>query len=188
MIGIINALLFDYIEAQHGIEKLKALKARLNMPDDYSFRIDTYYADTEWQDIYQKTAAFVGVEREAMEWGFGYFSGKALVNQFPTFVSGCTCARDLIVRQPKIHNIIGNSVNDPGTRKIINQKFTLEERDDKVVMHYVSPNQLCTFYRSLATWAGEHFGETVTIQEPRCMKKGDSECEIHLQYTKNQGS
>jgi hypothetical protein len=183
MIGIINSLLFDYIEGNYGTARLLALKEHLALPNDYQFRLDTYYADDEWQDVYAKTITFIGGDREQVEWDFGYFSGEALVKQFPTFVRGCTCARDLIIRQPKIHNAIGNSVTDPGKRKIINQKFTLEERTDQVVMHYVSYNKMCTFYRSLATWAGEHFGETVTIDEPRCMKRGDAECEIHLHYS-----
>lgn len=186
MIGVINSLLFDYVEDRHGAQKLTDLKAHLALPADYSFRLDTYYGDDDWQDVYAKTITFVGGEREALEWDFGYFCGFALAKQFPTFVKGCTCARDLIVRQPKIHNAIGNSITDPSKRQIINQKFTLEERDGKIVMHYVSPNHLCTFYRSLATWAGEQFGETLTIHEPRCLKNGDGECEIHLQYAKIQ--
>ena len=184
MIGVINSLLFDYVEAHYGATKLHELKQHLLMPADYTFRIDTYYADNEWQDTYRKTITFIGGERDKVEWDFGYFCGDALKQQFPTFIKGCTCSRDLIVRQPKIHNAIGNSVNDPSTRQIINQKFTLEERDDKIVMHYVSVNQLCTFYRSLATWVSEQFGETVTIDEPRCMKRGDAECEIHLRFAK----
>jgi hypothetical protein len=184
MIGVINSLLFDYIEARHGAAKLTELKAHLSLPANYTFRLDTYYGDDDWRDVYGKAIAFFSGDRDAFEWDFGYFCGDALAGQFPTFVKGCTCARDLIVRQPKIHNAIGNSINDPSKRQIINQKFTLEERDDKIVMHYVSPNQLCGFYRSLATWAGEKFGENLIIHEPHCMRKGDAECEIHLHYSK----
>ena len=51
-------------------------------------------------------------------------------------------------------------------------------------MHYVSGNHMCTYYRSLATWVGTHFGEEVHIDEPRCMKRGDHECQIHVRFTK----
>lgn len=185
MIGIINSLLFDYVEARYGKERQLEIKRDLGMSEDETFRIDTYYSDDEWQKFYARTVELLGENADKFEWDFGRYSGEKLVAQFPTFVRGCNSARDMIVRQPKIHYAIGNSVTDPAKRDVVNRKFNLEELDGQIVMHYVSHNHMCTFYRSLATWVGEHFGETVLIDEPHCQKRGDHECEIHLRYSKN---
>ncbi len=184
MIGVINSLLLDYVKQKYGESMLQELVAHPVVPGDHQFRIDTYYSDSDWEELYHKAVNMVGIDREEFEWDFGYFCGDALVNQFPGFVKGCTGARDMITRQPKIHNAISHSLADHDAQKIVNNKFMLEEQGDKIIMHYVSVNHMCTFYRSLATWVGEHFNEQLSINEPRCMKQGHHECEIHVQYTK----
>lgn len=185
MIGVINTLLLDYVKEKYGASMLEELVQHPVVPGDHQFRIDTYYSDVEWEDLYKKAVNMAGIDREEFEWDFGLFCGHALVNQFPGFVKGCKSARDMITRQPKIHNAISQSLTDHDAQKVVNNKFFLEEQGDKIIMHYASPNHMCTLYRSLATWVGDHFGEQVSINEPRCMKTGHHECEIHVQYTKS---
>lgn len=183
MIGVISSLLVEYLDLKHGAQVVDQLRAQMPADHDHRYRIDAYYDESAWQEVYAKAIELVGQDRETFEWDFGIYSGIRLVGEYPTFVQGCTGARDMLLRQPKIHNAIGQSLMDSTVRRAVDMKFNLEPLPDKVIMHYRSPNKMCTYYRSLATWVGDHFGEDTEIHEPRCLKRGDSECEIHVRFT-----
>ncbi len=180
MIGIINTLLFEYVQDHWGeqIHQRLCERAGLSQPN---FRMNVYYPDAEWKTLLGHAVTLCGIAEEDFVWAFGRYSGEALVRMFSGFVHGATGVRDVITRQPRIHNTLAASFTNDERRQI-SEKFRLEEHLTHTVMHYTSPNQLCTFYRSLATWAAEKFDEAIEISEPRCVKRGDAECEIHVHY------
>lgn len=181
MIGLINRLLFDYVESKWGAAMCERIKAETGVSHS-EYRMDVYYEDSEWQAVYKKAIELSGMTQDELEWEFGYFSGNALTQQFSGFMTGAVTARDMISRQPRIHNTLAMAFHDPAARAKINEKFHLEEFENHTVMHYASPNQLCTFYRSLAQWVAEHYQEDIVIQEHQCMKHGADECEIRIDY------
>lgn len=182
MIGVIPHLLFDFVEKNWGAEGLQELKARARMAADKTIRLDTYYPEEEWQRLFEAAVALTHLQPEYLEQAFGRYCVEDLVLRFPGFFEGAVCARDMIRRQPLIHNFIAASVQDPVSRRAVLDKFRLEETPDETIVHYVSPNRLCDFYRGLAQGAAERFGEVLTITETRCMKRGDEECELHVRY------
>jgi hypothetical protein len=183
MIGVINALLFEFVEEKWGADKLQSLNVELGFQPDFRFRQHRVYDDAEWASVYEKTIAFLEQDREQFEWEFGFFSGEKLITLHHALVADCKTARDVILRQPRIHHGIADAVANPKEHQGITRKFRLEENDSTVIMHYRSANHMCTFYRSLATFVAQYFGETVTINEPGCMKHGADECEIHLDFS-----
>jgi hypothetical protein len=183
MIGVINSLLFEFVEEKWGADQLQLLNVELGFQPDFRFRQHRVYDDAEWGRIYEKTIAFLGQDRDQFEWEFGFFSGDKLITLHHNLVADCQSARDVILRQPRIHHGIADAVANPKEHQGIIRKFRLEENGSTVIMHYRSPNQMCTFYRSLATFVAQYHGETVTIDELRCMKRGDDECELHLDFS-----
>lgn len=181
MIGLINRLLFDFVESKWGTEMCDQIRAEtgVNHPE---FRMDVYYPDSEWQAIYSKAIELSKMSQDELEWEFGIFSGEALTNQFAGFMAGVTTAREMITRQPRVHNTLAMAFHDAEARAKINEKFHLVESDDSTIMHYSSPNKLCVFYKSLAQWVADHFNENIEITETTCMKHGNHECEIHVRY------
>lgn len=181
MIGLINRLLFDYVESKWGAGMCEQIRTETGVKHA-EFRMDVYYPDTEWQAVYTKAIELSKMSQDEMEWEFGIFSGNALTSQFSGFMAGATSAREMITRQPRIHNTLAMAFHDSAERAKINEKFHLEEFPDHTVMHYSSANKLCVFYRSLAQWVADHYGENIEITETKCMKRGDEECEIHIRY------
>jgi predicted hydrocarbon binding protein len=49
---------------------------------------------------------------------------------------------------------------------------------DEVVVVYDSPRRMCALAKGIITGVAKHYGERVTIAEPRCMLKGGSECRL----------
>ncbi|MCU0475577.1 MAG: heme NO-binding domain-containing protein [Anaerolineae bacterium] len=185
MIGIINKLLFEFVGHQWGAETEGKLRAETGT-QMVEFRMDTYYPDTEWQAQLAAALRVTGQAEEAFVWDFGHYCGVELLKGFSGFVRGVTTTREVITRQPRIHNTLSSTFARED-RDRINEKFRLAELSDRTIMHYQSPNRLCTLYRSIAQWVADEFGDTIVIEEPRCQKRGDAECEIHIIYKGKKG-
>ena len=49
---------------------------------------------------------------------------------------------------------------------------------DKVSIHYISHLKICAFAEGIIEKAADVYDEKITISQPKCMLKGDHECEI----------
>ncbi|MCU0466080.1 MAG: heme NO-binding domain-containing protein [Anaerolineae bacterium] len=186
MIGMIDRLLFEFVHDHWGSEAEAKMRAA-TATEGQDFRGDVYYPDTQWKTNLKAAMDITQLDEEALIWAFGHYSGVALTSMYSGFITGAMTARDIITRQPRIHNTLASSFNTEAERQKVNEKFRLEEFANHTVMHYQSSNQLCTFYRSLAQWVADHFNETIEVTEPNCLKRGDHECEIHIRYLGKKG-
>ncbi|MBI5536408.1 MAG: heme NO-binding domain-containing protein [Deltaproteobacteria bacterium] len=182
MVGLIQQLLFDFVAKNWGDDAVKEVRKRAGVAEDVKYRMDQAYSDDEWQRLVGAAVGLSGLDPVEAETAFARFCGEELHKRMSGFFQGCTCAHDLLRRQPTIHNTMSASVRDAATRDSIAAKFRLVDSESSTVIHYKSPNRHCVLYRGLAHWVAEHFGEKIEIQEPRCMKRGDDECEIHVKY------
>jgi hypothetical protein len=182
VIGVIPSLLLNFVDQNWGTEVVQQIKSDTGLPADFVFHMHIYYDDEQWRTLWNNTVKTVHMDSDTLEWEFGYYSGEALTTQFSGFMSGITSARQMIVRQPRIHNSLSMSIADPEHRKSVNEKFYLEEMPDTTIMHYASPNRMCVFYKSLAYYVAEAFNEDIEIEEHACMKHGAEECTMHIHY------
>lgn len=53
---------------------------------------------------------------------------------------------------------------------------------DVLVMRYHSARRMCSFAEGLLLGAADHFGEEALIEHPRCMHRGDAECELRIRF------
>lgn len=49
-------------------------------------------------------------------------------------------------------------------------------------MDYESPRKLCAFAEGLVQGAADHFEETVVIEQPLCMNRGDAHCRLAITF------
>jgi hypothetical protein len=54
--------------------------------------------------------------------------------------------------------------------------------DDVLVMGYFSSRQLCAFAEGLIEGAADHYRQTVSIEQPQCMKRGDAKCVLEMSF------
>jgi hypothetical protein len=71
----------------------------------------------------------------------------------------------------------------PEDRDAVREKFRLEKLPDVLVVHYRSPNRFCAMYKAIARLVFRHYGEKAIIDEPRCVLRGDDECEMRIRWT-----
>lgn len=81
-----------------------------------------------------------------------------------------------------------NSIIHPEVRKLYpgadvpNFDFDTSS-PDVLVMRYRSARKMCSFAEGLLLGASDHFRETAHIEHPRCMHRGDAECELRISFT-----
>lgn len=74
-----------------------------------------------------------------------------------------------------------NDIIHPEVRKLypgaLVPTFSYEASDgSQVVMAYTSERGLCPLGEGLIAGAADHYGETATVSQPSCMKRGDERC------------
>ena len=180
MIGLIQKILLDLVEERAGPEAVRDVKKSAGVPMDRVFRLGEVYSDTEWQNLLASTCRVLGAnEDEVMELYADVFGRDALI-RFSKWFEMSANSREFLERQIIIHNVFASGVVDPNSRKAVVDKFRIETFDDKIVTHYRSPNRLCSLYKALARWMFTHYSDEAVIEETKCMRRGDEECEIHV--------
>lgn len=53
----------------------------------------------------------------------------------------------------------------------------------QLLMDYESPRKLCAFAEGLVQGAADHFEETVVIEQPLCMNRGDPHCRLAITFS-----
>lgn len=180
MVGLIHKILFDLIEAKANASTVLEVKRRAGVDPERRFRIDTVYPDDEWQRLLAAACEVLGVSQDDAEIAFADHFMNDAKRRWHMWFEMSQSAREFLVRQQTIHNAFATGVRDPDARRGMEDKFRIEELENEIIAHYHSPNQLCGLYKALARWLLDNYRETATVEERRCTKRGDPECEIHI--------
>ena len=177
MLGYPLKLLLNAIEKRHGHEAVVQTLAEVGLPADHVYRLNVPYADSEAQRLTAAASQRLSLEEIAE----AFFQDT--LERFPTWFEMCKTSREFLEMQPQIHNTFAVGLQRPEERDAVRDKFRLEKLDDELVVHYRSPNRLCDMYKAIAERVFQHYQDKATIDEPRCMKRGDAECELRLRWT-----
>lgn len=180
MVGLIQTVLMNLVEAEGGPTATADVRRMAGVPEDRVFRIDENYDDAEFRRLLVSTCERLGLTTEQAVSAFARAFYEDSIQRWPTWFKLSGNAREFLKRQPTIHNGFATGVTDSGARAAIRDKFKLTEADDRLIVRYKSPNQLCGVYVELASIILSHYGETATIEQPRCAMRGDEACEIHI--------
>jgi hypothetical protein len=176
VLGYPLKLLMNTIESRHGRAGVAETLAEAGLPPDRVYSLNEPYADSEAQRL---TAA--ALQRVSLEDVAEAFFKDTLM-RFPTFFEMCNTSRAFLEMQPEIHNTFAHGLQRPEEREAVRYKFRLEKLEDELVVHYRSPHRLCDMYKAIAQHVFQHYGDKATIDEPKCMKRGDSECELRIHW------
>jgi hypothetical protein len=177
VLGYPLKLLLSGIESRYGHEGVVRTLAEAEIPADRVYRLNEPYADSEAQRL--MAAVFRRLSLEDIAEAF--FADT--ITRFPTWFAMCKSSREFLEMQPEIHNTFAVGLQRPEDREAVRDKFRVEKLDSELVMHYRSPNRLCDMYKAIAQHVIRHYQETATIDEPRCMKRGDADCEMRIRWS-----
>ena len=183
MIGLIQKTFLDFVEERGGPGAVARVRQGAGVPPDRIFRIGEPYPDDEWQRLLAAAGQELGLTEEQALEGYADVFARDALTRFSRWFAMSKGSRELLERQVTIHNVFASGVSDPEVRRAVVDKFRIEKLEDRIVTHYRSANRLCAMYRALARWMLRYYGDEAVIEERRCQRRGDDECEIHVIWT-----
>jgi hypothetical protein len=173
MKGIVFNLLEEAVTRTYGEDTWDDLLETAGLEGAYTSLGN--YPDQQLTDLVQAASAATGADSQTIIRWFGREAMPALATAYPGFFVP--------------HHDLGsflNTLNDiihPEVRKLypgadVPTFGFATASDGTITMRYGSPRRLCAFAEGLIEGAAAQFGQAVTIDQPRCMLRGDELCTI----------
>ena len=176
MVGYPLKILLKMIENRHGPEAVREILKEAGLPADRTYRLNVSYPDHEARVVTEAAGRLLPMADIAE----AFFQDT--LQRFPKWYEMCKTSREFLEMQPQIHNTFAHGLHEPKEREAIREKFRLEKLEDELVVHYRSGNLMCDMYKAIAQHVFQHYREEATLMEPRCMKRGDEECELRIRW------
>jgi predicted hydrocarbon binding protein len=153
-----------------------------NLLNEAGLRGKVYLPITEYPD--QEIVALVGTASrltgraadEILE-DFGEFIAPDLMSMYRALVRPEWKTLDLLEHiEETIHAVV--RVKNPGARPPELRVSRLS--DSRLVITYSSSRKMCALAIGIIRGLGKHYGESILIQQTRCMLKGAPTCEIEV--------
>ena len=182
MLGLIPKILIDLVTSVYGAETASEIRRRAGCANDSEFRINEVYDDELWRRLLVASSEVLNCSGEELEETYASYFLKDAQQRWPAWFKMSKTAREFLERHPAVHNNFADGVRDPASRDLIRDKFRIEKLEDKIITHYRSPNRHCHLYVSLAREVLKLYGEEASIEQVKCVKRGDAECEIWISW------
>lgn len=134
------------------------------------------YPDEELMRIVGTVSRVAGAPADQVVRAFGRRALPALVARYPEFVEPHETTRAFLLT---LDDIIHRDVRKlyPGSEP---PRFSFGEQPGTgaLVIHYDSTRRLCSFAEGMIEGAADHFGESVHLEQPECVKRGDARCTL----------
>jgi hypothetical protein len=137
------------------------------------------YPDAQFLRLVEESAErFDMAPQDVIRW-LGRTSIPHLADAYPGFFEPHETTRDFLLTL--------NEIIHPEVRKLypgaLVPDFAMSDLPGGgLAMGYGSPRRMCSFAEGLIEGAAGHYGEHVTITQPRCMLRGDETCEIDVSF------
>lgn len=182
MIGLIQRVLIDHIEAVHGEAAVRSIAEQAGV-HSLGRRIDMDYADADTLAFFTAAGHYLQLDHDALMAFYADLFIKWTRLNYPMFFAMAESAQAFLGRQPAIHASLGAGIRDPQLRSRVNDKFqVVEQAPAWLVVEYRSANGLCTLYRALFWRLLEEYGQTGKLTETRCRHHGDECCRFEMEF------
>jgi hypothetical protein len=172
--GIVHAELRDYATARIGTEAWNALLSEEGLGGKVYLLSETY-PDEELTALLGSLSRVTGESGDELLQQFGEACVPGLLRTYGTFVDTTWRTIDVVEHTERvIHRTV--RLQHPGADPP--RLRTVRAGLDEVHMIYASPRKLCAFGIGLINGLAVHYDDSVDIDQPLCMHRGDSHCEI----------
>lgn len=176
MHGIIFVELKKYVTARHGDGAWRMILRGAGLPAAMYLPV-VAYPDEQAAAIVGAASKVTGTPAQDIMEDFGHFIAPDLMAMYHALVKPEWRTLDFLVNtEETIHRVVRlkDAVAQPPEIRC--------ERvaPDEVVIRYGSARRMCAVARGIARGVADHYGERVEIREPRCMLRGDAQCEIRV--------
>jgi hypothetical protein len=173
--GVVFNLLEEVVRREHGEDAWDRVLERARLDGAYTSLGN--YPDDDLGALVAAVASVLGASPDTVVRWFGRRALPMLAEKYPAFFAPHASARPFLLA---LNDIIHPEVNKlyPGAAP---PRFDFDAAShDTLVMGYSSPRRLCAFAQGLIEGAAVHYGEEATVDETRCMGRGDPRCEFRI--------
>ena len=157
-----------------GHDRWVALLAQAGVPSEAP-RLSERYPDEDLVAAVVLLATATGTDAQTVLFEFGQALFPVLVATYGDLIPASWDALDLVEHtEAVIHRAVRLQDRNATPPRLTAARVGPHE----VRVLYSSSRQLCSLARGLLAGAGEHFGQSVTATEERCLRRGDAFCEF----------
>ncbi len=180
MHGLIVNQFRQFLLKNHGRDAWSRTRAKVGNGIPERPSIDATYPDGEVVDLLVGAAQYVEVPLQLMLENFGEFLSHALMRIYQPLMRPEWRTLDVIERtEGSVHTVVRRQ--DPSATP----PYLLATRiaPGEVHIEYASARHLCSVAIGIMRGLATHFGESVAIDQPTCMLRGDPKCHLIVRLT-----
>ena len=176
MHGVIFSSFRDFLIAEHG----HATAERV-FDGEPVHLLSESYPDESLGRLVARATADVGADENELVFAFGVFTGSSTFTRlYPAFYAIAHSSREfLLTVETRIHELVRATIPNAAPPQL----HVSELGDDGVTIVYSSPRRLCMLLCGLTEGTARHFGETASIDESTCMRRGDDQCTFNVRFS-----
>jgi heme-NO-binding protein len=179
MKGVVFNLLEELVARDHGEDTWDALLDASGLEGAYT-SLGSYADEDLLKLVAAASDALDTPPDDVVRW-FGRSALPLFAERYPQLFEPHDSAHSFVLT---LNDIIHPEVRKlyPGADVPV---FEFETPSDGViVMGYKSPRKLCAFAEGLLQGAADHYGETLALEQPQCMNRGDDRCVLEIAFTR----
>jgi hypothetical protein len=177
MKGIVFNLLEEIVVREHGADTWDLLLEQAGVDGVYTSLGN--YPDGDLLALVAAASEALALPADDIVRWYGRHALPLLAERYPGFFTPHADTRSFVLTL--------NEIIHPEVRKVYpgadTPHFAFDaSQPDRLVMDYRSSRRLCAFAEGLLLGAGDHYGETLAIEQPQCMNRGDERCRIEIDF------
>jgi hypothetical protein len=179
MKGIIFNLLEEFVIETQGIEIYEEILAATPLRTTDPFVGPGSYPDADLMALVKTTVARLGLDQNDVLHAFGRFCIPKLAQRFPALMAPYQHPKAFLLTVTKLHELEVRKLYPDATPP----RFAYESpAENRLVMRYLSPRQLCALVAGLIDGVADHYGVPIGQEQTRCMASGADCCEFQLTF------
>jgi predicted hydrocarbon binding protein len=180
MNGVFHRGLKEFVVEEYGQEAWDAAREEAGVEAQVYLPVDTR-PDAEFISLVETVPQEVGESPFDLLEEFGRFLAPRLIDTYGgRVVDDGWGPLDLIASlESRVHDPLRSHNAELNPPRVDCRR----ETDDRAVVVYESPRRLCPIARGLLVGVGDHYDETLTVSEERCLHRGDERCELVVERT-----
>jgi len=176
--GIVFSLLEHLVVSEHGEETWETLLEASGLDGVYT-SLGSYPDEDLFKLVGAASEALDAPADDVVRW-FGRGAMPLFVERYPQLFSEHDNARSFVLT---LNDIIHPEVRKLYPGAIVPEFGFDSSRPQALGMDYFSPRKMCAFAEGLLLGAGVHYGETISIEQPKCMNRGDQRCRLEITFS-----
>ena len=173
MHGTIFVELQKYVETKLGVEAWTTLKREAGVTREQPYEPFEIYPDEEVGALVGTASRITGTPAQALLEDFGAFIAPDLLDMYWGVIAPEWRTLDVIENTERtIHDVV--RINQKGATPPY--LHATRVAPDQVNIVYTSARRLCSVAKGITRGIAQHYDEAVTIEDPRCMLRGDDDC------------